>query len=59
MSRKTKFFIGFGIYVLGVVILVIVAGTGTKNDAYEPQNEFKLDPWINLPGPFDINKAVV
>ena len=29
------------------------------NENYKPQNEFKLDPWINLPGPFDINKAVV
>jgi F-type H+-transporting ATPase subunit a len=28
------------------------------NEAYHPQNEFKLDPWIDLPGPFDINKAV-
>jgi F-type H+-transporting ATPase subunit a len=28
------------------------------NESYQPQNEFKLDPWINLPGPFDINKAV-
>jgi F-type H+-transporting ATPase subunit a len=29
------------------------------NESYRPQDEFKLDPWINLPGPFDINKAVV
>jgi F-type H+-transporting ATPase subunit a len=29
------------------------------NENYKPQNEFKLDPWIDLPGPFDINKAVV
>lgn len=28
------------------------------NEDYKPQNEFKLDPWIDLPGPFDINKAV-
>src|SRR4051795_9934880 len=28
------------------------------NESYKPQNEFKLDPWIELPGPFDINKAV-
>ncbi len=28
------------------------------NEDYKPQNEFKLDPWINLPGPLDINKAV-
>jgi len=59
MTRKKKFFIGFGIYVLGIVILVILAGPGKKNETYQPQNEFKLEPWINLPGPFDINKAVV
>lgn len=29
------------------------------NESYHPQNEFKLDPFINLPGPLDINKAVV
>jgi F-type H+-transporting ATPase subunit a len=28
------------------------------NQSFRPQDEFKLDPWINLPGPFDINKAV-
>jgi F-type H+-transporting ATPase subunit a len=28
------------------------------NENYHPQNEFKLDRWIDLPGPFDINKAV-
>ena len=28
------------------------------NEDYKPQNEFKLDSWIPLPGPFDINKAV-
>jgi F-type H+-transporting ATPase subunit a len=59
MSNKRKFFIGFGVYVLGIVILVAVAGTGKKNETYQPQNEFKLEPWIDLPGPFDINKAVV
>jgi F-type H+-transporting ATPase subunit a len=58
MSNKRKFFVGFGVYVLGIVILVAVAGTGKKNESYQPENEFKLEPWINLPGPFDINKAV-
>jgi F-type H+-transporting ATPase subunit a len=28
------------------------------NESFRPQDEFKLNPWINLPGPFDINKAV-
>ena len=34
------------------------SAAGESGDAFKPQNEFKLDPWINLPGPFDINKAV-
>jgi F-type H+-transporting ATPase subunit a len=59
MSRRAKIFAILGVYLFGLVLLVALAGSGGKNDAYQPQNEFKLDPWINLPGPFDINKAVV
>jgi F-type H+-transporting ATPase subunit a len=59
MSRRAKIFTILGVYLFGLVLLVVLAGSAGKNDAYEPQNEFKLDPWINLPGPFDINKAVV
>jgi F-type H+-transporting ATPase subunit a len=44
-------------------LLLVLASPGTAlalniNESYKPQNEFKLDPWIDLPGPFDINKAV-
>ncbi len=28
-------------------------------DDFKPQNEFKLEPWVDLPGPFDLNKAVL
>jgi F-type H+-transporting ATPase subunit a len=59
MSRRAKIFTVLGVYLFGLVLLVVLAGSAGKNDAYQPQNEFKLDPWINLPGPFDINKAVV
>lgn len=59
MTRKAKIFTGLGVYVLGIVLLVVVAGTSGKNEEFQPQNEFKLEPWVNLPGPFDINKAVV
>lgn len=59
MSKRTKIFTILGFYVGGLVLLVGLAGSGGKNDEYQPQNEFKLDPWVNLPGPFDINKAVV
>jgi len=59
MSRRAKIFTGLGIYVLLIGLVGVIAGSAGKNDAFQPQNEFKLDPWINLPGPFDINKAVV
>ncbi|MBW3652632.1 MAG: F0F1 ATP synthase subunit A [Actinobacteria bacterium] len=59
MSVRAKVFTGLGVYVAGLVLFVAVAGVGTKNEEYQPQNEFKLEPWVALPGPFDINKAVV
>jgi F-type H+-transporting ATPase subunit a len=43
------------------IILVLVAGNEGKNDAFHPQNEFLLTPWIeiNLFGiDFSITKAV-
>jgi F-type H+-transporting ATPase subunit a len=59
MTTKRKVLAGFGVYILGVII--IVAATGwhrTANDAYHPQNEFRLDTWFSI-GPFDFNKAVM
>ncbi len=61
MSTKTKVFIGFGIYFGITAILLLVLGSEGKNESFEPQNEFKLDPWIHLElGGIDvsINKAV-
>ena len=58
MSRRQKFLIGTGIYVAVTVALVALIGTSGKNEEFKPQNEFKLEPWINLPGPFDITKGV-
>jgi F-type H+-transporting ATPase subunit a len=42
-----------------VVLLTSPAGAFALNinESYKPQNEFKLDPWIDL-GTFSINKAV-
>jgi F-type H+-transporting ATPase subunit a len=43
------------------LIALLAAPTGAFalniNESYKPQNEFKLDPWIDL-GTFSINKAV-
>ena len=37
---------------------LVIFGSGGRNNAYQPQNEFKLDNWIHL-GIFSINKAVL
>jgi F-type H+-transporting ATPase subunit a len=48
-----------GIYLFLIVLTVGIFGwSRLDNNAFKPQNEFKLDTWVNL-GPFDINKAVL
>jgi F-type H+-transporting ATPase subunit a len=60
MTTRRKVAIGLGLYFLATVIVAVVFGwTRDDNEAFQPQNEFKLDTWIALPGPFDINKAVL
>ncbi len=60
MTKTRKLvFAGLAGYVLLVIVALIVFGSAGRNHEFKPQNEFKLDPWINLPGPFDINKAVL
>jgi len=60
MSTRAKVFLGLGIYVALIVATALIFGwSRNDNNEYQPQNEFKLDTWSNLPGPFDINKAVV
>jgi F-type H+-transporting ATPase subunit a len=59
MSTKRKLLIIGGIYVAGLIALLVIYGvSGTRNTTFEPQNEFKLDTWVNL-GVFSINKAVL
>jgi F-type H+-transporting ATPase subunit a len=50
----------FGVYFATIALVVVIFGfTRRDNDEFLPQNEFKLDTWVNLPGPLDINKAVM
>jgi F-type H+-transporting ATPase subunit a len=49
----------FAAYALALVAAVVVFGfTRNDNESFAPQNEFRLDPWLELPGPFDITRAV-
>jgi F-type H+-transporting ATPase subunit a len=62
MSTKAKVLIGLGIYLAVAVLLLLIFGNAGKNEAFKPQNEFKLEPWISihLAGiDLSINKAVL
>ena len=61
-STGTKVLVGLGLYLGIFIVLLLVAGNAGKNDAFQPQNEFKLDPWVSITiGGLDlsINKAVL
>lgn len=58
-STKQKLLAILAIYILGMVVIVVATGaSGTRNTTFEPQNEFKLETWIDL-GVLSINKAVM
>jgi F-type H+-transporting ATPase subunit a len=59
MSTKMKLLIGFGVYILGCIVIVVATGWHrTQNNEFHPQNEFKLDTWFSI-GPIEFNKAVM
>ena len=59
MKTRNKVLLAIGgFYLLSIIGIVAIFGfTRRDNEEFLPQNEFKLDPWIEL-GPLDINKAV-
>jgi F-type H+-transporting ATPase subunit a len=62
MSTKAKVLIGLGVYFGVTILLLLIFGSDGKNESFQPQNEFKLEPWVDLHlGSLDlsINKAVL
>ena len=59
MTRRRKLLIAAAVFFIPFIGLIAVVGKHPKNNEFKPQNEFHLDTWINLPGPFDFNKAVM
>jgi F-type H+-transporting ATPase subunit a len=60
MSSRKKLLLGIGgVYLLTMVAVVVLFGAKRQdNPAFKPQNEFKLNNWVDL-GVFSINKAVL
>lgn len=60
MSTRRKLLLGIGGgYMVGLIVVGLVFGSDGKNDAFKPQDEFKLLSWVDLPGKLDINKGVL
>jgi F-type H+-transporting ATPase subunit a len=48
MRTRNKVLIGFGVYLLVIILLAVLFGNAGKNDEFQPQNEFKLPVWVNI-----------
>jgi F-type H+-transporting ATPase subunit a len=48
VTRKRWMLLGITLYLLITVVLAVVAGSAGQNDEFQPQNEFKLDPWVDI-----------
>jgi F-type H+-transporting ATPase subunit a len=62
VSTRAKVLIGLGVYLGVAVLLLAIFGSEGRNEEFQPQDEFKLDPWIELKiGSVDLsfNKAVL
>jgi F-type H+-transporting ATPase subunit a len=62
VKTKTKVLIGLGGYLALAMLMLLIFGNAGKNEAFQPQNEFKLEPWVSIHlGGVDlsINKAVL
>jgi F-type H+-transporting ATPase subunit a len=61
MSTKAKVLIGLGGYFAFFILMLLVFGNEGKNEEFKPQEEFKLEPWIDIKIggiDFSINRAV-
>jgi F-type H+-transporting ATPase subunit a len=62
VKTKTKVLIGIGAYLGVAILMLLIFGSSGKDESFQPQNEFKLEPWvsIHLAGiDLSINKAVL
>jgi F-type H+-transporting ATPase subunit a len=48
VTRKQKILLGVGVYLGVAVLLYVIFGSEGKNEAFKPQDEFRLDPWIKF-----------
>jgi F-type H+-transporting ATPase subunit a len=62
VSTRAKVFLGLFLWLGIAIVLYAVIGSDGKNEEFAPQDEFKLEPWIELTVfgiDMSINKAVL
>jgi F-type H+-transporting ATPase subunit a len=62
LSTRAKILIALAIYLGVAILLYAIFGDAGRNEEFQPQDEFKLDPWIEIKiGSLDLsfNKAVL
>lgn len=62
MRTRNKVFIGLGAWLAIAVVLGLAFGSEGRNEAFQPQEEFRLQPWVELSLlgiDMSINKAVL
>ncbi len=62
MKTRSKVLLGAGLYLAFAIALGLLFGSAGKNDAFKPQEEFKVQPWVDIKiGGIDlsINKVVL
>ena len=62
MKTWQRVLIGLGVYALLLIAVFVIFGSDGKNEGFQPQNEFLLEPWIpiHIAGiDLSINKAVL
>jgi F-type H+-transporting ATPase subunit a len=62
VSRRAWVALGVFVWIVPALILLALVGSEGKNEDFKPQNEFKLDPWVDIHiGGIDLslNKAVL
>jgi F-type H+-transporting ATPase subunit a len=61
VSAKRLLLIAAGVYFAGIILLFAIFGNEGENEEFQPQEEFRLEPWIEIKiGGLDmsINRAV-
>jgi F-type H+-transporting ATPase subunit a len=62
LSTRGKVLLVLGLYLATAIAMLLIFGSDGKNEAFKPQNEFKLEEWVPIHlGSLDlsINKAVL